>query len=307
MAGWYPPPGAGPAPGAPPGVAGAGWPPQPGWPPGFAGYGPPPPLYPPTPPRPTNDFSIAALVTSLLWLGGVGGILGVVFGIVAHRQIRRSEGRETGEGLATAGIVIGAVGILMAIAMAVLMVIVGFAISRSVHTALSPSVFDAGRTVTISSADPSGVDRITVYGARDVPAPISGLAEARGIAVSAQVCAGRNGAPSGLDASSFLLRLSDGTSLWPVSDVPLPGADLAAGDPIAAGTCVAGDVGFSIPARQVRLGAVPTRVLYNPELFDNDAWRLPRATASGFRGASVQREARLPAPSASPSGRPALR
>jgi hypothetical protein len=42
---------------------------------------------------------------------GVGSILAVVFGFVARTQIRNSQGRQGGDGLAMAGIVLGFVAI----------------------------------------------------------------------------------------------------------------------------------------------------------------------------------------------------
>lgn len=65
------------------------------------------------PPPPWNGFAIASLVLSVaLW--GVGSILGVIFGHIALRQITRTG--EQGRGLAIAGLVVGYVGLLLAIA-----------------------------------------------------------------------------------------------------------------------------------------------------------------------------------------------
>ena len=55
----------------------------------------------------TNGSAIASLVLSILGLFGIGSLLGIVFGHRARREIRASGGYEGGEGLATAGIVIG--------------------------------------------------------------------------------------------------------------------------------------------------------------------------------------------------------
>ena len=52
----------------------------------------------------TNGFAIAALVCPLVACG-VGSILGIVFGHVARRQIKRTG--EGGAGLALAGLIIG--------------------------------------------------------------------------------------------------------------------------------------------------------------------------------------------------------
>ncbi|HLU33064.1 MAG TPA: DUF4190 domain-containing protein [Natronosporangium sp.] len=82
-----PPPGGYPPPGS--------YPPPPG-PPGYGyGYAPPPP-----PPPGTNTMAILSLVFALLF-----SPLGIVFGHIAKKQIRESG--EEGDGLATAGLVIG--------------------------------------------------------------------------------------------------------------------------------------------------------------------------------------------------------
>lgn len=95
---WYATPGPGPgatqAYGQP---APYGAPPPPGWVPGYL------------PARPTNGMAIASLVLGILWLYWVGSILALVFGYVAKRQIE--ERGEQGGGMATAGIVLGWIGI----------------------------------------------------------------------------------------------------------------------------------------------------------------------------------------------------
>jgi hypothetical protein len=57
----------------------------------------------------TNGLAIASLVCSLVGFVacGVPAILGVVFGHVARGQIQRSGGREDGEGMALAGLIVG--------------------------------------------------------------------------------------------------------------------------------------------------------------------------------------------------------
>ena len=66
------------------------------------GYG-----YPP--PRRTNGLAIASMVLGIVWLYWIGSILALVFGYTAKRQIR--ERGEAGGGMATAGIVLGWVGV----------------------------------------------------------------------------------------------------------------------------------------------------------------------------------------------------
>lgn len=58
----------------------------------------------------TNIWSIVSLVAGVLgWLGifGLGGIVAVVAGHVAKNQIRANAGRMAGDGLATAGLILG--------------------------------------------------------------------------------------------------------------------------------------------------------------------------------------------------------
>jgi hypothetical protein len=116
----------------PPYAAPPGWqpPPPPYGAPAYQSYGPPPAYPPPTVagypqpygyqpyggyprPRDTNGFAIASLVCALVGIFAlvIGPVLGVVFGIVALRQLDRSA--SGGRGLAIAGIVIG--GILLVV------------------------------------------------------------------------------------------------------------------------------------------------------------------------------------------------
>lgn len=63
------------------------------------------------PPRPrTNGFAVAALVLGIVGLCGFIGILGLIFGVLAKEKIRQTG--QAGEGLATAGIVLGIISIV---------------------------------------------------------------------------------------------------------------------------------------------------------------------------------------------------
>ena len=59
----------------------------------------------------TNGMAIAAMVLGIVWIYGIGSILALVFGYSAKRQIDGSGGRESGRGMAVAGIVLGWVGV----------------------------------------------------------------------------------------------------------------------------------------------------------------------------------------------------
>jgi hypothetical protein len=56
-------------------------------------------------------MAIASLVLGILWIYWLGSILALVFGYIAKREIRESPEPIEGGGLATAGIVLGWVGI----------------------------------------------------------------------------------------------------------------------------------------------------------------------------------------------------
>ncbi|HLY30070.1 MAG TPA: DUF4190 domain-containing protein [Ktedonobacterales bacterium] len=58
----------------------------------------------------TSGWAIASLICSILgWIGlvGIGSLLGVIFGHVALGEIKNSNGRVEGHGLAMAGLILG--------------------------------------------------------------------------------------------------------------------------------------------------------------------------------------------------------
>lgn len=87
--GGYPPPG--------------GYPPAGGYPPPMGGYPPPPN------PNPTNGMAIGSLICSIAGLltCAATSVVGVVLGIIALNQIKRTG--EEGRGMALAGVIIGGV------------------------------------------------------------------------------------------------------------------------------------------------------------------------------------------------------
>ena len=60
---------------------------------------------------------------SPLELAGLGSIMALVFGLIGRSQIEKSNGRMGGKGLAIAGIVLGAVGIVGFILWIILIVV----------------------------------------------------------------------------------------------------------------------------------------------------------------------------------------
>ncbi|MEU5870327.1 DUF4190 domain-containing protein [Glycomyces sp. NPDC047369] len=82
--------------------------PPPPYPP-YGGYPPPYGYYPPPPPPPMNGMAIAALVLGIVGACNPIGVLGLIFGLIAKRQI--AERGESGDGFATTGIVLGWIGV----------------------------------------------------------------------------------------------------------------------------------------------------------------------------------------------------
>jgi Domain of unknown function (DUF4190) len=68
-------------------------------------------------------------VLGILWLWGIGALLALILGIVARNQIHDSNGAQSGERLAVAGIVLGVGGL------------VGAAVLTLIVFAASPSSF----------------------------------------------------------------------------------------------------------------------------------------------------------------------
>lgn len=110
-----------------------GSPPPPSW--SQPGQGAPPPAsgnFPAPPPnygaqQPTNALAVASMVLGIIWLMWAGSILALIFGYMAKRQIR--ERGEAGGGMATAGIVLGWVGVGF-LSLYILGAIVAFVVAR---------------------------------------------------------------------------------------------------------------------------------------------------------------------------------
>jgi uncharacterized membrane protein len=61
--------------------------------------------------RETNGLAIASMVLGILWVWWIGSVFALVLGLIALSQIEASQGRQTGRGMAIAGIVLGLVGV----------------------------------------------------------------------------------------------------------------------------------------------------------------------------------------------------
>ena len=133
---------------------------------------------------PVNGLAIAALVVAFF-----SGLVGLILGIVAHRQIRRDGTR--GSGLAVAAIVIGAVRLLVEIPLGVILAIGLFTGSSDVSVGGSASAApeadqfapgtcagsdDAGSLQTVGCGEPHSADAGTAAAAAECGRQVDQLA-----------------------------------------------------------------------------------------------------------------------------------
>jgi Domain of unknown function (DUF4190) len=231
----------------------------------------------------TNGLAVASFVLSLLWIGGLGSLLAVIFAISARRSIMRSGGREGGDGLAIAGLVIGILGILGSVWFYTTLATLDHGVREVLQQAATPHVGALGHTFNVSSADNgSASTTVTVYSvsypvddSRGQPDPMAGKEYA---VADIQVCAGSSGSQSGPDGSFFNLLFQDGQSAG-LASTPYPKQpDLGGFNSIPANGCVRGFLTFEIAS-----GTTPTEAQYWPDPFHNYEWTLqiPKEVAEG--------------------------
>jgi hypothetical protein len=209
-------------------------------------------------------------VLSILWLGGLGSVLAVIFGISGHRTVKRSNGWQTGSGLATAGLVIGIVGVVGSVLLygsAALFV-------HTVNKALAPQVVSIGTTVNVSSADnPPGVSTVTVdsfdYPVRPAAGQIGVAADKQYAEAKVRVCADANGSQSGPGILYFSVLFPGGDYVGP-SLVTTRQPSLWNINGMGADQCVVGFLTF-----EMAKGSIPTKLQYEPDTFHNYEWTLP--------------------------------
>lgn len=105
--------------------------------------------------RRTSGNAIAALVCSLLGfvcLPAIGGLLGVTLGIAAKSEIDKSEGKTGGGGLATTGIALGAVNLVVSVLGIAGLVTWMSSLSASPGTATSPALVPAAPPPVVAPA-----------------------------------------------------------------------------------------------------------------------------------------------------------
>jgi hypothetical protein len=90
-----------------------------------------------------NPFGVASLVLGIVWLGGLGSLLAVIFGHVARAQSKRMRGESNG--LATAGLILGYLGLALAIALGISAVVHSNDNSDSVDNSQSIPAGSSGR------------------------------------------------------------------------------------------------------------------------------------------------------------------
>ena len=171
-------------------------------PPYFApSYAPPPPGYGPPPVgHSTNGLSVASMVLGIVWVFGIGSILAVIFGFVARKQIKDSGGRQSGSGMALAGIILGFVGVASLILWIVLVIAVTTSIDNCFDhvqnnvnsstcvtnsgTGNSGSTFNSGTTGNTGNGAASPAPVPSTTGARRVPGGFANRAATPGFTVS---------------------------------------------------------------------------------------------------------------------------
>ena len=120
----------------------------------------------------TNGLAIASLVLSLLWFAGLGSLLAIIFALSARRSIKRSQGREAGDSLAIAGLVIGILGVLGSVLFFGAVAAVNHEVNAYNQTGhvssagagsatTTPTAGSSGSTLTTSGGDRVTVQQVT--------------------------------------------------------------------------------------------------------------------------------------------------
>src|ERR1700680_4167002 len=124
-----------------------------------------------TPVARTHPLAIVSLVLGVVWCAGIGSLFAVIFGVQARRSIRQSGGKETGDRLAIAGLVLGIAGIVGTVLTTLLVVFVGITANNAAHDAIQQFSHRrvevrVGRPVTPAASDfavASGIKTVTVF------------------------------------------------------------------------------------------------------------------------------------------------
>jgi hypothetical protein len=238
---------------------------------GSPGYAAPPPVaptpggyaYPPSgyqPGLPSAKYSglaIASLVLSIIWIGGLGAILAVIFAIIALRQIAASQGRVKGRGLSIAGLIIGIIGIIGA---AVTWIIVGLVAANAHHVTVSE-----GTTVNVSDSFSLGISTMKI-------SDIQPLNQATGpnagdyVVANVRVCAGNSGSSTGVVDGLFFLNTAGGNSISGSTSARVS-PDISGS--VRSNSCRSGHVTFKVSS-----DTTPTSIDYHGFLPSTYTWRV---------------------------------
>jgi hypothetical protein len=239
---------------------------------GAPGYAAPPPVAPPPggyayppggyqPGLPSAKYSglaIASLVLSIVWLGGVGAILAVIFAIIALRQIAASQGRLRGKGLSIAGLIIGIIGIIGA---AITWSVVAW-VGANAHHVTVPE----GRTLNVSDSFSLGISTMQISNVRPV-VQSSGPNSGHYVVASVRICAGNSGSKTGVFDTAFFLNTAGGNSIsgsTSTQDKPDIGSVS-----VPANSCRSGNVTFKVSS-----DVNPTSIDYHGFLPSTYTWTI---------------------------------
>ena len=238
---------------------------------------------PANPATPTSGVAITALIMSVLWLGGLGSIVGIVLGISARRAIRRSNGTVQGGGLAMAGVIVGICGIVVAAILWPTLIKDGINTNKAVNqvnNALTPHTvtLSLGQSAQMAANDPNGLSSIQVTAFTN-PEPSPDLLIQPGpgkqfALIALTICAGPNGSQAGPNKIGFTVSVPGNSPLEPsFINVVNPGALYITS--LAPGTCSSGYLTFTI-----NTGSTPTAFQYQSDLNHIYKWTLPSTSAA---------------------------
>ncbi len=204
-----------------------------------------------------SGLAIASLVLSIIWLGGIGAILAVIFAIMALRRVTASNGMLRGRGLAIAGLIVGIVGIL------------GAALTWSLVAWIGTNARDVtvpvGSTVNVSDSFSLGVSTMQVRSVHRID-QVSGSTTGSYVVANVEVCAGNSGSRTGVFDQAFILNTGGGNSVSPARVNSRPTSATGPSRAIPAGP---GNVTFNVGS-----GTNPTSIAYHGFLPSTYTWTI---------------------------------
>ena len=205
-----------------------------------------------------SGLAIASLVLSIVWLGGIGAILAVIFAILALKRVAASNGRLRGKGLSIAGLVIGIVGIVGAALTWTVVALVG---ANAHHVTVS-----VGRTVNVSDSFSLGVSTMQIRSVHRVDLS-SGSSASHYVVANVRICAGNSGSSTGVFDQLFFLNTGNGNSISG-SNSTQQSPDIG-GQSVPSNSCISGNVTFKVGS-----GTNPTSIDYHGFLPSTYTWNI---------------------------------